>query len=89
MEYELTRDKGYGGYKKKRALVKLEKESRDQSSKENSMMSPSRSPLPEELINDEGHAAREKDHTRQKNKVLVTQHFRGIQRAYCKKCPRY
>lgn len=73
MEFELTRDKGYGGYRKKRGLVKLEKESPEQSSEENSTESHSRTPLSEQLISDEGHVGQQKEHHRQKNKVMFTQ----------------
>jgi len=72
MEFELSRDKGYGGYKKKRGLVKLE-ESPEQSSAENSMESPSRTPLSEQLISNEEHTGRQKEHHRVKNKVVFTQ----------------
>lgn len=39
MEYELTRDKGYGGYKKWRSIVKQEKETQKLESEENSLES--------------------------------------------------
>lgn len=75
MESELTRDKGYGGYKKKRALVKLEKEFREQSSEENRIESPSKSPLAEEHINDGGLAAGQKVPHRQKHTVTFIWQF--------------
>ena len=73
MEFELSRDKGNGGYKKKRGLVKLEEESPDQSSAKNSMESPLRTPLSEQLNSDEAHAGRQKGHHRANNKVMFTQ----------------
>ena len=73
MEFELSRDKGYGRYKTKRGLVKLEEESPDPSTAENSMQSPSRLPLSEQLNSDSAHAGRQKGHQRANNKVIVTQ----------------
>ena len=73
MEFELSRDKGYGRYKTKRGLVKLEEESPDPSTAENSMQSPSRLPLSEQLNNDSTHAGRQKGHQRANNKVIVIQ----------------
>ena len=73
MEFELSRDKGYGGYKKKRGLVKLEEESPNQSSAENSIESPSRTPLSEQINSDEALAGRQKGHHRANNKVMFTQ----------------
>ncbi len=70
MEFELSRDKGYGGYKKKRRLVKLEEESPEPSTAENSMDSPSRTPLSEQLHSDEAHVGRPKKHHRVNNKVM-------------------
>lgn len=72
MEEELNRDKGYGGYKKRRALVKLEKESRELLSDENLPGSPSRSPLTEHNASEEGNDARRKEHHSQKKKVIFS-----------------
>ena len=71
MEFELSRDKGYGGYKKKLRLVKLEEVSPEQSTAENSMESPSQTPLSEPLNSDGAHAGRQKKHHRVNTKVFA------------------
>lgn len=71
MKEELNRDKGYGGYKKRKDLIKLEKEPRQDLSDDNSGGSPSQSPWSQQTPDDEGHAEERQQRQRATNQVMM------------------
>jgi hypothetical protein len=71
MEAELNRGKGFGGVKQKRRMVKLEKESKQGFSENDSMASPSGGRVSGRSISDSGHGASQKHYDRATDKVSI------------------
>lgn len=71
IEEEMNRDKGFGGYAQRKVAAKLEKESVEVYSSENSMGSSTDTLRTRDNMSDDGHGKRRERQRKDKNKVYV------------------